>query len=75
MADIDLISVDWGLAVLGGLQLVVAVAVMYALHPIGRKPLLFFGEPCAPPSPPSNVCLVDGNPMVFYLGSVGMRGE
>lgn len=44
LADIDLISVDWGLAMLGVLQLVVAVAVMYALNPIGRKPLLIYGE-------------------------------
>eukprot|EP00752_Nemacystus_decipiens_P018391 g16495.t1 len=43
LADINLISVDWGLALLGVSQLVVAVAVMYALNPVGRKPLLIYG--------------------------------
>ncbi|CAM9802713.1 unnamed protein product [Ectocarpus sp. 8 AP-2014] len=43
LADISVISVDWGLAILGVLQLVIAVAVMYALNPIGRKPLLYYG--------------------------------
>lgn len=44
LADIAVISVDWGLAILGVLQLVMAVAVMYALNPIGRKPLLYYGK-------------------------------
>ncbi|CAB1101989.1 unnamed protein product [Ectocarpus sp. CCAP 1310/34] len=43
LADIAVISVDWGLAILGALQLAMAVAVMYALNPIGRKPLLYYG--------------------------------
>ena len=44
LADIDIIAIDWGLALLGGLQLVVAVVVMYTINPIGRKPLLLYGE-------------------------------
>ncbi|CAM9809308.1 unnamed protein product [Ectocarpus fasciculatus] len=43
LADIAVISVDIGLAILGVLQLVMAVAVMYALNPVGRKPLLDYG--------------------------------
>ncbi|CAN0177923.1 unnamed protein product [Ascophyllum nodosum] len=43
LADIDIIAIDWGLALLGGLQLVVAVVVMYTINPIGRKPLLLYG--------------------------------
>lgn len=44
LADIALIPVDWGLALLGMLQLFVAIFVMYALNPVGRKPLLDYGE-------------------------------
>lgn len=44
MADIDIISVDWGLAILGVLQLVVAIVVIYTIEPVGRKPLLLYGE-------------------------------
>lgn len=35
---------DWGLALLGTLQLVVAVAVLFAVNRVGRKPLLLRGE-------------------------------
>lgn len=44
LADVDFIPVDWGLALLGALQLVMAVVVMYSINPIGRKPLLLYGE-------------------------------
>ena len=44
MADVDIIPVDVGLAVLGILQLVVAIVVIYTMHPVGRKPLLLYGK-------------------------------
>lgn len=44
LADIDVVSVDWGLGLLGVLQLLVVLLVMYVIDPIGRKPLLAGGE-------------------------------
>eukprot|EP00903_Cladosiphon_okamuranus_P020012 g18382.t1 len=62
LADIDIITVDWGLAMLGVLQLVVAVAVMYALNPVGRKPLLIYGL----------AGLLGSSLMLLIAGSLGM---
>lgn len=42
--DIGLLAVNWGLALLGILQLVVAFVVMLTVDPVGRKPLLLGGK-------------------------------
>lgn len=49
LADVDIIDVDVGLALLGVLQLVMAIIVMYTMNPIGRKPLLLYGKQLIPP--------------------------
>lgn len=42
--DIDVISVDIGLALLGVIQLVMVFVVMYGMNAYGRKPLLLWGK-------------------------------